>query len=266
MKASLTETGGVLVLHKTLDILESIREMPSGVKLSDLARAVDMPKATVYRILATLESRGLLDRVEGGGYRVAQRLFDLPRPFPMEEALHRIAPPLMEELAKSTRETVNLGILQGGEAVFTHSVESFESVRMPLKPDNRRLLHTTALGKVLLAALPEKDVQRLIRLKGLPRLTPYSIVSSIALMRELERVRHEGYAIEDQENELGGRCIGAPIAGPDGRAVAALSVSGPLFRMDLNRALWLTAKVKLTCASISAAALRERPLQAVAVR
>jgi DNA-binding IclR family transcriptional regulator len=241
------QTGGVLVLHKTLDILESIKEKPSGVKLCDLARAVDMPKATVYRILATLESRGLLERVEDGGYRMTRAFFD-PQPLASEQILNRAARPRMEDLARFTRETVDLGILDGGEVVVTNSVG------IASKGGNRRYLHTTAIGKVLLAALPEKEVLRLLRVKGLPRLTPYSIVSQIDLMQELERIRRQGYAIDNQENELEGRCIGSPVVGADGRVVAALSVSGPVFRMDLNRARSLAGKLKLTCNAISAAA------------
>lgn len=258
MKAGSSEAGGVLVLHKALDILETIlgdegKNQTGGVKLSDLARAVNMPKATVYRILSTLESRGFLDRGSGGGYRVARKLFDLQQPFPLEQILHRVAQPRLEELAKSCRETVNLGILDGGEVVVINTVESPQAVRMTSKVGNRRHLHSTAIGKVLLAALPEKEMMRLLRLKGLPRLTPYTIVSRIALMTELERVLERGYAIDGQENELEGRCIAAPVTGPDGRVVAALSISGPVFRMDLSRARLLAPKLKQTCAAISAA-------------
>src|ERR1700693_647842 len=105
MKTGSSETGGgVLVLHKTLDILENIlgydcKSKQSGVKLSALARAVNMPKATVYRILSTLESRGFLDRGSDGGYRVARKRFDLQQPFPIEQVLNQVAQPKMEELA-----------------------------------------------------------------------------------------------------------------------------------------------------------------------
>lgn len=262
-RAGLPESGGVLVLHKTLDILESIKEKPSGVRLSDLARSMDMPKATVYRILATLESRGFLDRAEDGGYRMARRLFELQPPLPIEQILNRVALPPMQALARSSRETVDLGVLDGGEVAVTETVESFLSVRMGSNQlrarDNRHHLHTSAIGKVLLAALPEKEALRLIRLKGLPRLTPHSIVSSDRLMWELKRVRQQGYAIENQENEMEGRSIAAPVfdraaGGAAGRVVAAIGISGPAFRLNLDRARFLAPKLKLTCTAISIAA------------
>ena len=246
-------TRGVLVLHKALDILENIKDKAAGVKLSDIARGVDMPKATVYRIVATLESRGFLDRAEDGGYRMARKLFDLQQRHTIEQILNRVAPPKMEELAQSCRETVNLGILDGGEVVVVNTVESPQTIRMTSKVGNRRCVHTTAIGKVLLAALPEREMLRLLRLKGLPRLTPYTLVNRTALLAELDRVREYGYAIDNQENELDGRCIGAPVLGPDGRVVAALSISGPVFRLDLNRARSLAPKLKHACAAISAA-------------
>src|SRR5580700_6310300 len=108
MRATGGEVSGVRVLHKTLDILETIKDAPAGVKLSELARTVAMPKATVYRILTTLEGRGFLDRGEDSGYRIARKLFDLQQPDPIEQVLNRVAQPFMEQLAQSCRETVNL--------------------------------------------------------------------------------------------------------------------------------------------------------------
>lgn len=253
MKGVTTETSGVRVLHKTLDILETIKLAPAGVRLADLTRTVELPKATVYRILTTLEGRGYLDRAEDGGYRVSKKLFDRQREVPIEQILSKVAQPFMAQLVGATKETVNLGILDAGEVVVIDTVESPQAVRMSSKIGNRRYLHATALGKVLLAGLPEKEVTRLIRLKGLSRITAHTIVTKPALRAELSKVRQQGYAIDNQENEMEGRCIGAPIHGPDGRVVAALSVSGPVFRMDIVRARGLAPKLAETCAAISSA-------------
>jgi DNA-binding IclR family transcriptional regulator len=95
------EPSGVLVLHKTLDILEKIKTTEAGYKLADLARKVALPKATVYRILCTLEGRGYLDRAADGSYRLAKKLFDLQRTVPIEQMLHRVAQPVMEALVAS---------------------------------------------------------------------------------------------------------------------------------------------------------------------
>jgi DNA-binding IclR family transcriptional regulator len=247
------EVDGVRVLHKTLDILESIKSAKSGVKLADLARSVEMPKATVYRIVTTLEGRGYLDRAGDGSYRVAKKLFDRQRSAPIEQTLSQVAPPLIAQLAATCKETVNLGILDAGEVVVIDTVESPQAVRMSSKIGNRRHLHATALGKVLLAGMSDKEVARLIRLKGQPTLTPHTIATRTALLAELAKVRQQGYAIDNQENEIEGRCIGAPITAPDGQVLAALSISGPVFRMDLARAQSLAPALKEACSAISAA-------------
>ena len=251
--AEAADPGGVRVLHKTLDILEAIKSRESGYRLADLTRTVELPKATVYRILTTLEARGYLDRAPDGSYRVARKLFDLQRPFSVEQILNRAAQPVMEKLVASCKETVNLGVLDAGEVVVINTVESPQAVRMSSKIGNRRHLHSTALGKVFLAGLPEREFLRLIRLKGLPKLTPYTIVTKADLMAEIQTVRSQGFAMDNQENEMEGRCVGAPIQGPDGRVVGALSISGPLYRMDLGRARSLLPELKSRCQEISAA-------------
>ena len=247
------ETSGVRVLHKTLDILEVIKAAPAGLRLADLSRNVEMPKATVYRILATLEGRGYLDRGEDGNYRVSKKLFDMQRAVPIEQVLNRVAQPLIVKLAASCKETVNLGILDAGEVVVINTAESPQAVRMSSKIGNRRYLHATALGKVMLAGMTDKEVLRLIRLKGMPRLTANTIITKPALLAELQRIRRQNYALDNQENEIEGRCIGAPITGPDGRAVAALSISGPVFRMDVKRAQSLVPALHEACAAIGRA-------------
>ncbi|HWC96954.1 MAG TPA: IclR family transcriptional regulator [Candidatus Sulfopaludibacter sp.] len=247
------EAGGVRVLHKTLDILETIKSKDAGFKLAELSRTVELPKATVYRILTTLEGRGYLDRASDGTYRMAKKLFDLQRSESEEQILNRVAKPIMERTVEATKETVNLGILDAGEVVVINTVESPQAVRMSSKIGNRRHLHSTALGKIFLAGLPEKEFLRLIRMKGLPRLTEFTLVTKAAVIDEIRRVKKQGWAMDNQENEMEGRCIGAPIVAPDGRVVAALSISGPVFRMDMARATSLVPQLRAFCAEMSAA-------------
>jgi IclR family KDG regulon transcriptional repressor len=205
----------------------------------------------VYRILTTLEGRGYLDRAADGSYRMAKKLFDLQRTESVEQILNRIAQPIMERVVEATKETVNLGILDAGEVVVINTVESPQAVRMSSKIGNRRHLHSTALGKIFLAGLPEKEFLRLIRMKGLPRLTDQTLTGKPAVIEEINRVRKQGWAMDNQENEIEGRCIGAPILTPDGRVVAALSISGPVFRMDVARAKSLVPQLKAFCVEIS---------------
>jgi DNA-binding IclR family transcriptional regulator len=242
---------GILVLHKTLDILETIRECRSGLSLADLARALGLPKPTAYRIMATLEGRGYIARNPDGIFQMTRKFFDLQVSESDEQALLHASRPAMERLVDSCRETVNLGILDAGEVVVISTVESPQSIRMTSKVGNRRYLHSTALGKVLLSGLPIQEVQRLIRIQGLPKLTPRTIVTRQGLIDELEQVRRQGYSLDNEENEPDGRCLGAPIVGAGGRIVAALSISAPVFRMDMTRVRGLAAELTDSCRIIS---------------
>jgi DNA-binding IclR family transcriptional regulator len=244
---------GILVLHKALDILETIGDGRSGLSLMDLARALDLPKPTTYRIVATMESRGYLERNKTGQFQMSRKFADLRKGESEEEDLLLAARPFMQRLVDSCRETVNLGVLDAGEVVVVSTIESPQSIRMTSKVGNRRYLHSTALGKVLLSGLPEKEMQRLIRIQGLPRLTPRTLVSRQSLSNELELVRKQGSALDNEENELDGRCLGAAIFDKPGRIVAALSISAPTFRMDMGRVKSLAGELRDACRDISRA-------------
>ncbi len=180
-----------------------------------------------------------------------RKFFELQPAESEEQLLQRVAHPHMERLVASCRETVNLGILDAGEVVVINTIESPQAIRMSSKIGNRRYLHSTALGKVLLSGLSAKEVQRLIRIQGLPRLTPKTLATKRDLLAELEEVRRQGYAVDNEENEADGRCLGAPIVGEGGRIVAALSISAPVFRMDLGRLRSLAPELIDVCRAIS---------------
>jgi DNA-binding IclR family transcriptional regulator len=253
MRKSPAVLGGVKVLHKALDALEKVRESYPPLTLSGLALRMGMPKPTVYRIVSTLEMRGYLTRQADGTYRVARRLLDVQHDSSTDERLVLAARPVMQRLSQSCQETVNLGILDAAEAVVICTIESPLAVRMSSKIGSRRFLHSTALGKVLLAGLPDREVQRLIGLKGLSQFTPKTLTTEAALMAEIDRVRQQGFAIDDQEQELEGRCVGASITGPDNKTAAALSVSGPVYRTDRARLFSLVKELRAACDSISKA-------------
>jgi IclR family KDG regulon transcriptional repressor len=241
----------VRVLQKTLDILETIREKQPGVRLADLARAVQMPKPTVYRIVTTLEARGYLDRSEDGNYRMGKKLFELQRDGSLEKNLIRIAEPVMQQLAGFCEETVNLAVLDAGDVLIINTIDSPRAVRMSSKIGMRVPVHSTALGKVMLAALDDKEILRLIRLKGLRRVTPNTMATRADVLAEVRRVRRQKFAVDNQENEVGGRCVATPVVGSEGRVVAALSISAPMHRMDLARIRSLAGKLTEACTAIA---------------
>jgi DNA-binding IclR family transcriptional regulator len=130
-------------------------------------------------------------------------------------------------------------------------VECSQAVRMHSAIGRRASAHSTAVGKAMLAFMSQKEVENIIEEHGLPVCTPNTITDKEALLRELERVRQQGYAVDDIENEDGIRCVGAPIFDHQGKPVAALSVSGPAFRLSMERVKELTGAVTSTALEIS---------------
>jgi DNA-binding IclR family transcriptional regulator len=242
---------GIKVLNKAFDVLEQIRSSPGGLGLAELTLATGIPKPTVYRIVSTLEARGYLDRRQDGSYRIARRLTEEPSESAREEILRRVARPVMQTLVDSCKETVNLGVLDGNEVTVIETIESPQAVRMTSKVGNRRFLHSTALGKIILADMDETEALRLVRRKSLPRLTPNTIVTESRLLEELRKVRQQGFSMDNQEHEPDGRCIGAGIRGPTGRVIAALSISGPAHRMTRPYFRSLLAPLLRACETIS---------------
>lgn len=253
MATESVRSGGVLVLHKTLDLLDAIQRRRNGVGLAVLSQELKMPKPTAHRILATLEGRGYVDRNEVGEYRLSRRLMFVQDERTLEERLRGSALPVMQKLVDACKETVNLGVLDSGEVIVIETIESPQAVRMSSKVGNRRFVHSTALGKVMLADMQEKDVLRLLRMKGMPSMTANTITSDTALLRHLRTVREQGFALDNQEHEPDGRCIGAPIRDPrEGRVVGGLSISGPIHRMTKAHARSLLAPLQNACREIEA--------------
>lgn len=253
MKKTAPRFTGVRVIHKAVDVLEILGAAGGGLTLAGLAGAVAMPKPTVYRIVATLEARGYLGRTPEGHYHLSRRFADLQSGTTTAKQLAAAARPEMERLVESCKETLNLGVLDAGDVVVIETIESPQAVRMSSKIGNRRYPHSTALGKVLLAALPEREILRILRGRSMPAFTPRTITTERALLVELERVRQRGYAFDNCENEIDGRCVAAPVFGPGRTVVAALSVSGPLPRMTVARARSFLGPLFATCKALSAA-------------
>jgi len=252
MARTSSEATGVLVLHKTLDVLEALRGAPAGLSLAALTAQLKIPKATIFRILATLESRAYLDRTPAGGYRIGKKLAGSDAEgAPDQAAIIRAARPEMERLLDRCKETLNLGVLDSGEVLVVETLESPQAVRMSSKIGNRRHPHSTALGKVLLAHVSDKEALRIVKALGMPAFTSRTITDPAGLVVELERVRAQGWAMDNRENEEDGRCIAGPVFGPGRKVVAALSISGPQPRMTLARAKALLPDLLQTVQSIS---------------
>jgi IclR family acetate operon transcriptional repressor len=218
----------------------------------EIVRAVDFPRSSTYRLLQTMVELGLLDRdATTGRLRPGLSFVALGQLAQQEFELGEVARPFMEELAFETQETVLLAVLRGGLAYYAEKVESIQRIRLSFDLGARLPLHAGASSKILLAQLPESEVQRIIRTHGLPRYTARTITDPTALMRELGRIRRDGYAVSVEEFDPGAWALSAPIHGSRDGTIAGLTLSGPVQRLTpQRRADWIAAVCR-TAARIS---------------
>ena len=246
------KTPSVPALERALSVLELLARTQNGLTLPELTRRLSLPKSSVHCLLLTLERRGyLLRQAPNGRYLFGSRLFSLGNQVLNGLALRETAAPHLRDLMERTHLTVHLAVLEGGEAVLIAKAEPPGASRLATWPGKRMDLHSTGVGKALLAYLPEAELARLLGERGLPRRNENSITSTRKLREELATVRRLGYALDDEEDEIGLRCIGAPVFDPAGGVAAAISVSGSIIEVREENRAALAAQVVATAAVIS---------------
>jgi IclR family acetate operon transcriptional repressor len=220
----------IAVLDKALDLLQALAARPSQ-SVAELSQAAGVTKATAYRILTTLEMRGCVvtyGRVRR--YSIGQAFHLYSRAAREADRLVPIARPHMRDLARFG-ETVNLGVLANQRVLYLDVLESNQSLRAISEVGSFDTLHATALGKAILSRMPVAERDAILAEAELVPLTAHTVTAVDALRQQIERAAIDGYALDDEENEIGMRCVAAPIVNADGWPVAALSVSGPNSRM-----------------------------------
>jgi IclR family acetate operon transcriptional repressor len=224
------------VLGKTLDVLEALADA-RRLSLGELSRRTHVNRTSAYRILATLATRGYIAKdADQRVYLPGPSLLAISAAFLSGRGLIHIARPAMEALSADMGETVNLGVLNGDRVLYLDMVEGHQGLRMAAHVGSHDAVHCTALGKALLAFTPAEDLQTLLASCAWEQRTRRTCKSADALRRDLARVHRRGFAVDDEENERGVRCLGVPIRDGQGRPIAALSVSGPTAR--LPRSAW----------------------------
>jgi IclR family transcriptional regulator, acetate operon repressor len=222
-----TPGSSVQSLERAFDLLELLADAGGSQGLSQLSASSGLPLTTIHRLMGTLVQMGYVRR--GGSRRYALG----PRLIRLGEIASRLlgswAKPHLAELVELTSETANLAVLEGGTVVYLAQVPGRHSMRMFTEPGRRVDPHCTAVGKAMLAQLPDQQVRDILRRNGMPGKTANTITDPDLLIAHLGVIRRQGHAVDDGEQEVGVRCVAVPI--PDAPALAAISVSGPLARM-----------------------------------
>lgn len=220
-----------------LRVLESFSPHAPELSATELSERLGLSKAATHRLLFTLQSRGFIERDESTRrYRVGLKVFEIGSLVLRVTGFGILVQPEMVELARLCNETVNIGVLSRSKVMYLSKIESRgEILGLDLEVGQRVHAHCTALGKILLAYLPSKEVNDILAKEGLPRLTPKTIVDAKEFREHLEQVRHQGFAVDDEEFRFGIRCIAVPIRNRSGDVIAAISVAGPSDRFTLER-------------------------------
>jgi DNA-binding IclR family transcriptional regulator len=231
--------GSVQVIERCCNILNTLANGKLTYSIHDISSEVNLPKPTVHRILFTLRQFGIVSQDEmSKEYSLGFRLAELGQIVLEQIDLRKGARPFLRQLANQVEEVVHLVVLDEGKILYLDKVEKIsdlKSLRMVSRIGMRNYAHSCAVGKVLLAFLPDSEVNDIIDKKGLPRLTDKTVVDFDKLKELLAEVQVQGFAVDDEENEVGVRCIAAPIKDGRGKVIAAISISGPAVRMTNKR-------------------------------
>lgn len=224
------------VVGKALDVLEVFARLPKRqLSLQEISQQLRLNKNAVFRILYTLAEHGYIVK-ENQRYELGSKLIDLSNAKLRYTDLLSVATPLLDALRNRFGETVNLGVLDSDQIRYIGVWESRDRFRLAERVGACDMLHCTALGKAFLSCLPFEEVRQLLRKRGLPALTEYTITSLQALKAELETIRKRGYAVDKEESVLGACCVGAAVLNADEtRPIATISASGPMTRMNEER-------------------------------
>ena len=233
---AVTATGQVQSLTRGLSLLEALATAESGLSLTDLARKVELAPSTAHRLLATLEKMGYV--YQGGDlarWYVGLHAFTVGSSFLANRDFVAQSHPYLRRLMEQSGETANLGILDGTEAVFIDQVQCRETMRTIVKLGSRVPLHASGVGKAIFAALPDEQIDAIVKVKGLPRITANTITSPEIMWASIRVIRQRGYSFDDEEHLPGTRCVASPIYDEHAETLGALSLAGPLSRLPDDR-------------------------------
>ena len=240
---------GAQSVDRTLRLLDALGAAERPCTLSELAASAGLAAPTAHRLIASLLRSGYVRQEPSRRYTLGPRLVFLGER--ASRLLGGWAQPLLAQLRDSTGETTNLAMLDGDEMVYLAQSAGRHQMRMFTEPGRRVLPHATAVGKALLANLPDDAVRALLRRTGMPAYTPATLTDADQMLAHLHAVRHRGYAVDDEEQETGVRCFA--VALPAAAQSMAISVSGPTGRISDTAIARFTPELRRVAAALGAA-------------
>jgi IclR family KDG regulon transcriptional repressor len=239
-------------VERAFGILDLFDSRSPELGMTEIARAMGLHKSTVASLIYTLEAQGYLaQNPVTRKYRLGLKLVERASVVLSHVELRQVALPHLQVLRDEFDEGVNLAILDGAYVVYVERMVGTRALGVRTEVGKREPAHSTALGKAILSSLPNAQVEAFVKQHGLPRVTSQTITSLDRLCRELDETRQRGFAIDNEESELGERCVAAPIFDHAGEVAAAVSVSAPVSRLPMSEMPRFSAQVRKTAETIS---------------
>jgi DNA-binding IclR family transcriptional regulator len=249
-----TRSGSLYQLHsldRAVAVLETLGGSDTALSLAEVCQRMSLHKSTAHRSLMVLERSALIERTPENRYRLGLKLYELGNRAVEQIDLRTRVHPYFRRLAAQVGETVHLSVLQKTSILYLDKVEPNRRVCISSKTGTSNPVYCTSMGKAMLAFQPPEVIEQIVSKIRFVRYTHKTITSKEALLKALERVRRRGYAIDDQEIEVGVRCVGAPIFNERHHAIAAVSVSGPASRITAPNMPEIAEHLLRCCGDIS---------------
>lgn len=252
MASATSERRVIGSLQKAFDILDLFSASTPELGITDIAQKLELHKSTASGLVYTLETGGYLEQnPENKKYRLGLKLMERASVLLKQLEIRQIALPYLLELRDWSNESVNLAVRDNAEVVYIDRIVSERGLSFQNFVGKRGWVHSTALGKAMLAQLPEAEAKEILESYAFEAKTEHTLMSVDDVMADLALTRERGFALDDQENELGGRCVSAPIFNHTDQTVAAISVSVPLPRIPREKISYYGEQVKEVAKQIS---------------
>jgi IclR family KDG regulon transcriptional repressor len=239
-------------VERAADILELFLVTKPELSIKEISENLNLSKSTVHGIIKTLEHRGYLQQnPEDLKYKPGIKLFELGNFVGKHLDIGKIARPIIRDLVDELNETVHLVSLQRDEIIYIEKVEGHSALTIYSHIGKRAPFHSTGVGKAILAHLNENEANRILSSINLESFTKYTMTNIEEIKEQLHSIREQGYAVDDEEIELGLKCIAAPIFNHQGNVIASISCAAPKMRLDENRLPQVIAGIKRAAAEIS---------------
>ncbi len=223
--------GVVQSVDRALLILELLSDYENGISISNISDQLDLHKSTIHRLLLTLNHKGYVEKTSENKYKLTLKLFELGNRIIEKLYIAVVARPYLQELTKETGEVSHLVLREDTEVVYIDKVEPNNRIRMFSRVGARNPIYCTSVGKAIMAYLTEEEFNRIWSETNIVKVTENTITYYEEMRKTLKEIRAKGYAMDEEENERGIRCIGAPLFNYRKEVIGAISVSGPTFRV-----------------------------------